>query len=124
LETAWVEYNLAEPEAVSEVELKLNGFRQRRYPLRITLDGKNVWEGLTPTTLGYCDLKFAVPTKGSRLRVTLTGPPLDTSLGVIELNGKVDAATEASIGKQGNPVLSVVELEIYKSETTRGRSAR
>jgi beta-galactosidase len=124
LETAWVEYSFAEPETVNEVELKLNGFRQRRYPLRITLDGRKVWEGLTPTTLGYCDLKFAVPTKGSKLRVTLTGPPINTSLEVTELNGNAATATSLSLGKQVNPVLSVVEAEIYKSPAPSGRPNR
>lgn len=119
LETAWIEYNFARPETVSELELKLNGFRQRRYPLRITLDGKQVWEALTPTTLGYCHLKFGAPAKGSKLRITLTGPPLDTSQHVIELNGSVDGAATVPLGKPGNPVLSVIELEIYGFVETR-----
>ena len=121
LETAWIEYNFAEPETVGEVELKLNGFRQRRYPLRITLDEKKVWEGLTPTTLGFCTLKFAAPARGSKLRITLTGHPVDASMQATELNGKVAAAISTPLGKPGNSVLSVVEVEIYKSRTAFGK---
>lgn len=124
LETAWIEYNFAEPETVGEVELKLNGFRQRRYPLRITLDENKVWEGLTPTTLGFCTLKLAAPARGSKLRITLTAPPVDASMQVTELNGKLEAAIGTPLGKPGNSVLSVIEVEIYKSGTALGKPNR
>jgi beta-galactosidase len=39
LSTAWIEYKLAEPSTPTQLDIKLNAFRTRRYPLRITLDG-------------------------------------------------------------------------------------
>jgi len=56
LENAWIEYVFAQPETPRQIDLKLGGFRQTHYPLRVTLDGKTVWEGLTPTSLGYITL--------------------------------------------------------------------
>jgi beta-galactosidase len=115
LETAWIEYTFARLETVGEVELKLNGFRQRRYPLRITLDGKTVWEGMTPTSLGYCDLKFDSAASGTKLRIALDGPPVDTGPKTIEVNGKVDAAGNEPLGEPTKPVLSVIEAEMYRA---------
>jgi len=53
LGTAWIEYTLAQPTTPTQLELKLTAFRLRRYPMRITLDGTTVYEGTTPTSLGY-----------------------------------------------------------------------
>jgi hypothetical protein len=53
LSTAWIEYELERVATVSEITLKLNNFRTRTYPLIITVDGKEVFNGSTQTTLGY-----------------------------------------------------------------------
>jgi hypothetical protein len=116
LDTAWIEYAFAHSAQPAEVDLKLNGFRQRRYPIRITLDGVTVYEGLTPTTLGYCNLKLK-PATGSHLRIALTGAPLDTppENAVVEITGKVDASGNQPLGKPGSAILSIIEAEIYTS---------
>jgi len=56
---------------LSEIDLKLVGWRSRAYPLRVTLDGKTVWEGATERQLGYANLAFA-PATGSVLRIQQT----------------------------------------------------
>jgi len=43
LSTAWIEYELEREAVVTEVNLKLNNFRTRTYPLRITVDGIEVF---------------------------------------------------------------------------------
>lgn len=43
LSTTWVEYELETVSTLSEVSLKLNNFRSRTYPLRITMDSKEVY---------------------------------------------------------------------------------
>ncbi len=115
LQNAWIEYTLASPDAIDELELKLNGFRQHRYALRITVDGATVWEGLAPTTLGYCTLPLK-PTKGQHLRITLTDAPQDEGLaaGSKEITGKVEVSGIAPVTKN-KPTLNIIETEIYKT---------
>jgi beta-galactosidase len=61
LSTAWIEYELSKPSVVSEVNLKLNNFRTKSYPLRITVDGQEVFKGNTTTSLGYCNIVCKLP---------------------------------------------------------------
>jgi hypothetical protein len=116
LDTAWIEYTFAHSAQPDEVSLKLNGFRQRRYPIRITLDGKTVYEGTTPVSLGYCNLPL-LPAHGTHLRIALTGAPIEVAQGnpVTEITGKVDQSGNQPLGQPGNPVLSIIEAEIYTS---------
>lgn len=74
--TAWIEYHFDRPVTLSEIELKLAGWRTRAYPLRLTLDGQTVWEGVTERNLGYVGLPFT-PARGRVLRIAQTGPVAD-----------------------------------------------
>jgi beta-galactosidase len=113
LQTAWIEYTLAQPTEPTEMELKLTSFRLRRYPLRVTLDGELVYEGLTPTSLGYINLPLAAKRAGTKLRIELTGLPLDLheTHPLVEVNGKVDQAEPK--GNPAKPILGIVEADIY-----------
>ncbi len=70
LSTAWIEYELAREATVSEVTLKLNNFRSRVYPLIITVDGKEAFNGTTKTSLGYYTIK-CTPQRGKKVRIQL-----------------------------------------------------
>ena len=113
LDQAWIEYTFEAPEKPTEMDMKLGSFRIRRYPLRITLDGNVVYEGLTPTSLGYVTLPLHVVTPGTKLRIQLTSPPSDVKdeHPLVEMNGTIDQS-EAT-GKEAEPVLSIVEAEAY-----------
>ena len=113
LDTAWIEYTLAAPSRPYELELKLSSFRVRRYPLRVTLDGATVYEGTTPTSLGYVTLPLKTGRAGTKLRIELTGAPFDVdeTHALVEVSGKIDQA--GSKGKQQPPVLSIIEAEVY-----------
>ena len=111
LENAWIEYVFASPQTPIQVDLKLGNFRQQSYPLLVTVDGKPVWQGMTPTNLGYCTL-ILKPVAGTHLRIALTGSPIHgNEFGQIkELAG--DAAPQV---KQERPILAIAEAEIYKA---------
>lgn len=120
--TAWIEYQLERPAAVSQVVLKVNNFRTKSYPLRITVDGKEVFKGATPHSLGYCTLSFPAM-KGSKVRIALAG---ETGAGAggrkegvgggqaTEVNGKKldDGVVRDDTGQGGR--LSIIEAEIYE----------
>jgi hypothetical protein len=115
LDTAWIEYTLAQPVIPSELDLKLSSFRVRSYPIVVTLDGETIYQGNTPTSLGYITLPLAAKRPGTHLRIRLTGPPVDAGGAheLVELNGHVDQSVP--VGKIEPPVLSLVETEVYRA---------
>jgi hypothetical protein len=77
--TAWtssaapeITYTLARPARLSEIALKLTGWRERSYPLKVYVDGQEAWSGLTPKSLGYVTLPLK-PVQGRSVRIVLDG---------------------------------------------------
>ena len=120
LDSAWIEYTLAQPCVPTELDMKLTSFRVRRYPIVVTLEGETVYRGNTPTSLGYITLPLAATRPGTHLRIQLTGPPVDVGEAheLVELNFHVDQAEP--VGKTEPPILSIVETEIYRAAPARG----
>jgi len=114
LDTAWIEYTLSEPASPSELELKLSSFRVRRYPIRVTLDGRIIYEGATPTSLGYVTLPLRSADPGTKLRIRLTAPAFNPGEehALVEVTGKIDQA-EPKPRPGGVPILSIIEIEVY-----------
>lgn len=112
-EAAWIEYQFAKPERVTTLSLKLTGWRLRSYPIAVTLDGRTVYRGETPRSLGYVTLPLT-PAAGSKLRIRLTGATTDRDAfgKIVEVkNNKV----AASVGADKVPPgwrLSIVEADI------------
>jgi hypothetical protein len=116
LSTAWIEYTLERPATVNEITLKLNNFRSRVYPLIITVDGKEAFNGNTQTTLGYYTIKCK-PLTGTKVRIQLKDASLTRSndnIGV-EVSGKKldDGVTRNDATAKGT--LSILEAEIYEA---------
>jgi beta-galactosidase len=68
---AWIRYELAQSASVEQVVLKLAGARTKTYPIRILVDGKDVYAGSSPRNLGYATFTFS-PTKGKSVRIEST----------------------------------------------------
>lgn len=113
LANAWIEYELAGEAVVREITLKLNNFRSRSYPIRITVDGLEVFKGNTPLSLGYVTLACK-PHKGSRVKIELLGKTTAQDNNSVEISGKKldDGVTGNDAGATGT--LSIIEAEIYK----------
>jgi len=110
---AWIEYDLGTAQAVSSLSLKPTGWRVRTYPLQISIDGKTVFEGDAPKSLGYVDFNFAA-TKGRKVKIELIRPTQDH-----DAFGKIIEVTNdrqgASTGAEKVPVgwrLSLIEADI------------
>jgi beta-galactosidase len=117
LANAWIEYQLAKPQVVDEVVLKLIGWRLRSYPLRITMDGVTVYEGVPAKSLGYVTLPLK-PVKGARLRIALTGPTVDRDAfgKIVEITGAragLDTGAEKVAAGGG---LGIIEAELYRAK--------
>ena len=105
-------FTLARPARLAEVVLKLTGWRERSYPLRIEVDGREAWSGLTPKSLGYVTLPLA-PSQGRSVRIVLAGKAEEGGgMGLTEVANQANTAT----GTQGvsTATLSIVEAEFYE----------
>jgi beta-galactosidase len=109
---AAIAYRLARPAQLSEVALKLTGWRERSYPLRITVDGVEVFKGTTPKSLGYVHLPLA-PHRGSMVRIALAGS-VDDANGIKLTEVANQANVETGAKNTGKSVLSIVEAEFYE----------
>ena len=119
-DSAWIEYRFDTPVTLSEVELKLVGWRSRGYPLEISLDGRRVWSGETERTLGYAVQAFPEAT-GRVLRIAQTGPTADRDgFGkIVELNSARAAGdTGADVVAPGWR-LGIVEAEFHGPTSPR-----
>lgn len=112
LQTAWIEYTLSKPSTINQVVLKLNNFRTRSYPISITVDGKEVFKGMTTKNLGYFTA-VCTATKGSKVKIQLLPGSSITAINGTEMNGKKldDGVERNDINAKGT--LSVIEAEIY-----------
>jgi hypothetical protein len=114
LSTAWIEYELEKETTVNEVCLKLNNFRTRNYPLRITVDGKEVFNDTTQRSLGYFTISCN-PVKGKKVRIQLMETSKLTKDEGTEVSGKRldDGVTRSSGDAKGT--FSIIEVEIYEA---------
>ncbi len=111
--TAWIQYEFAHAAAADEIDLKLGSWRQRSYPLRLTVDGQEVFRGVTPRSLGYVTLPLR-PVTGKTLRIELRGPSADQdAFKMTELEN--DKTAPAEIGRVGRGTLNILEAELYES---------
>jgi beta-galactosidase len=79
-DTAWIEYSWDEPFNVSQLVMKLRSFRTERYPIKVSVDDTLVFEGTTPTSLGYLTLDLNA-TMGESLKVAMDE---NDDLGIVE----------------------------------------
>ena len=115
LSTAWIEYELEKEAVISEVALKLNNFRSRTYPLIITVDGQEVFNGSTERTLGYYTIK-CTPARGKKVRIQLAGSSSADSSNIgVEVSGKKLDDGVARDDANAKGTLSIIEAEFYQA---------
>lgn len=115
ISTGWITYTLARRAKISEIDLKLTGWRSRSYPIEILVDNKVVWKGDTRQSLGYITIAFQ-PTEGKNLTIRLTGSGTENDAfgNMIELSGnkELDGFRDpANLNTKGQ--LRIIEVEIY-----------
>jgi hypothetical protein len=111
-EAAEIGYRLARPAQLHEITLKLAGWRERSYPLRVSVDGVEVWRGVTPKSLGYVTLPLKAQ-RGSRVAIALDGVADDA--GAIQLTEVANQAnTDTGAQRVSRSALAIVEAEFYE----------
>lgn len=69
---AWVKYDLGAVSEINRIKLRFNNSASRTYPIRIEVDGVQVFNGNTSMTSGYWQTSFT-PTRGRYVTITMTG---------------------------------------------------
>jgi beta-galactosidase len=106
-----ITYQLARRAPIMEVSLKMGGWRERSYPLVIEVDGKPVFRGPSPTSLGYVTLPLEA-NSGGDVRIRLEGEAGDSKAMVpTEVANQKIVDTGASQIARGT--LAIVEAEFY-----------
>lgn len=110
---AIIEYELEREANINQVVMKLAGWKSKKYPLQISVDGKKVFEGASPLSLGYATIDFA-PTKGKKVQIELSGSAKDSdAINLVEITGKVDQAG-LNEGDKAIKRLPIIEIEFYE----------
>lgn len=109
--TGWIEYELEREAEISEITMKLSNWRNRSYPISISMDGKEVFSGNTPKSLGYVTLQFP-PTRSKKVLIKLIGANIDgDAFGIVEITGKIEPS---GAEKKSKGELDIVEIEFYE----------
>ena len=111
---AWIEYRFATPVTLDAIELKLVGWRQRGYPIRVTLDGREVWKGETERQLGYAAVGFPAA-RGSVLRITQVAPTQDRDAfgKIVEVSNARQAGDTGADAVPAGWRLAIVEADFH-----------
>lgn len=115
LKTGWITYELEKDSELSEIEMKLTGWRMRSYPIRILVDDKEVYKGETEKSLGYISIPIA-PTKGRFVKIQLVGQSQDNDAfgAIVEITGtkELDLYKDPK-ALEAKGQLRIVEVEFY-----------
>lgn len=113
-DSAAITYRLSREAEVSEVVMKLEGFRTKSYPLEISSHGQVLWSGDTEKTLGYVHIVLP-PTRTDEITIALRGTVGDKdAFGLVELSDEQrQPSTEAPTSAKGQS-LRIVEVEIVE----------
>jgi hypothetical protein len=115
-ENAWVKYLFNKKATVSEITLKLTGWRQKCYPLEVYAGKQKVWEGITPASLGYVHISIPQPVSAKDLTIRMVAPAQDSKkFGLVkELAGGVANEMDRMKSAKGKVELRIVEADLME----------
>jgi hypothetical protein len=116
LSTAWITYKLERKAVISDICMKLTGWRLRSYPLEIYAGKKLIWSGETERSLGYIHLTPTQFVKTDEITIRLKGAGKDKDAfgGIVEV--AEPAAGELDLFKAKNGGDTKSELRIVEGE--------
>ena len=114
LQNSEITVTLERPAAISQIALRMEGFRKTSYPLEITTaDGTVVWTGYTDKSLGYSYCQIEKPVKSDTYKIRMLGPAtVKEAFGdMTELAAKKNVSTKASKSNK----LGIIEIEFKET---------
>jgi beta-galactosidase len=117
--TGWIKYELTQKAEICEVEMKLSGWRSRRYPIRILIDNKEVYNDTTSRSLGYITIPFE-PVSGQTVSIELIGAHVekDAFENIVEISGQKELDLYREPPRDYSGQLRIVEVEFYEKPVT------
>ena len=111
-DSAWISYTLAQPTAIDEICMKMKDFRSISYPIAVLADGKEVWRGWTPKTLGFVHIPLKNCPVASKYTLRMVGKSTKgDAFGEIK---ELDASNDEKESKGGSQ-LRIIEIEFLKN---------
>ena len=119
LSTAWISYKLEKKAIVSDICLKLTGWRLRSYPLEIYAGKQLIWSGETERSLGYLHLTPTKRVKTDEITIRLKGAGKDKDAfgGIVEVAQPAAGELDLFKAKNGSDTkneLRIIEVEILE----------
>ena len=119
LSTAWITYKLERKAVVSDICLKLTGWRLRSYPLEIYAGKQLIWCGETERSLGYVHLTPAKRVRTDEITIRLKGAGKDKDAfgGIVEVAQPAAGELDLFKAKNGDNTrneLRIVEVEFIE----------
>lgn len=110
--SAWIEFTLERPAELTQITAKFANWHRRSYPLSVSIDGREVWRGTTPKTLGYVTLDLA-PAPGRVVRLQLVGKSVagDGFGAITEVANEANTADGPAVA---DGELGIVEIEFHE----------
>ncbi len=115
LETGWIEYTLEKEAEVSEIALKLSGWRTRSYPIVVTAGDSILYQGVTTPNLGFFYITLDNPVATEKIKVRLFGQTeFNDTYNLVEITGKLDRETANDLAVKNVSSLNIVEIEVFE----------
>ena len=115
-QNAWVTYRLERRAAISEMTLKLTGWRSKCYPIEVYAGKRLVWQGITPASLGYVHISIPQPVAANEITIRMVGPVQNSSKfgQEKELAGGVANEMDRVKSAKGKVELRIVEADLME----------
>jgi len=122
LSTGWITYKLEKKAVISDICMKLTGWRLRSYPLEIYAGKELIWSGETERSLGYVHLKPVKDVKTNEITIRLKGAGKDEDAfgGIVEVAepaaGELDLFKSKSKNSNAKSELRIVEIDFTEKK--------
>ena len=113
LSNSWITFTLERPASVSDITLKMAGWRKRTYPIEVYADDQLIWKGYTAKGLGYIHLLPESPVVSDKITIRQIGEATEKdAFSMQELAG--GPANEFDTQQSKAYQLSIVEAEFLE----------
>lgn len=113
LANSWITYTLERPALISDITLKMSGWRKRTYPIEVYAGDKLIWKGFTDKGLGYIHLLPDNPVKTDKITIRQIGAATEKdAFSMKELAG--GPANEMDTKQSKKYQLGIVEAEFLE----------
>jgi beta-galactosidase len=115
-DNAWATFTLERKACISEIAIKLSGWRNKVYPLAVYEGKRLVWKGLTYPTLGYVHIAVDKPVAANRITIKMLAPSRDSNAfgDVKELAGGNANELDRFVAAKGKTELRIVEVDFLE----------